>query len=373
MKYKCLILDHDDTVVNSTEIIHYPAFCNFLNNYRKDQGITISLDDYFKFNFDPGFSKYCYDILGLTEEEMTLQTENWLTYVKNTIPKAYQGMREIIKRFKDNGGYVCVISHSMKENIIRDYKANGLEMPDLVYGWECEPERRKPSPIPVFEIMDKLKLKNTDLVIIDDLKPGKIMASKANVDFIGAGWAHSIKPIEEYMKRESLIYCKSITDLERYLFKNMDFELINMIKGIIDPNIPMNSNLANIASLLYYGIENTSWAGFYLYNEKENCLFLDSFQGPVACVKIMIGKGVCGKSAETLKPILVDNVLTYEGHIACSSLSRSEVVVPIIYQGKIFGVIDLDSNDFNNFNQDTVNTIQEISNLITKVLLEKVK
>ena len=98
----------------------------------------------------------------------------------------------------------------MNKNIIRDYKENNLPMPELIYGWECEPDQRKPAVWPIKQIMEKLSLESKDLVMIDDLKPGKTMADNAGIDFIGAGWSHSIPKISSYMEKECKYYCKNV-------------------------------------------------------------------------------------------------------------------------------------------------------------------
>lgn len=215
MKYKCLVLDHDDTVVNSTASIHYPAFMQALEKLRPE--VKLSLEDYFSFNFAPGFSEYCDNILNFTKEEMEAQTKHWLTYVANHVPKAYAGMRDILWEFKRQGGYICVASHSMKENILRDYKENGLPKPELVFGWELPPEKRKPSPYPLEEIMKALHLTPEELVMVDDLKPGKDMADACGVDFIAAGWAHSIPEIMQYMQKNCSRYCHTVEEFRNLI------------------------------------------------------------------------------------------------------------------------------------------------------------
>ena len=103
--------------------------------------------------------------------------------------------------------------------------------------------------------------------------------------------------------------------------------LLAQIKSIIDPNIPLVSNLSNVSSVLNQ-MENINWVGFYLVEGDK--LFLGPFQGDVACTIIPKGKGVCGTSFEKKETIIVPNVNEFKGHIACSSLSKSEIVVPII-------------------------------------------
>ena len=216
MRYKCLVLDHDDTVMKSTETIHYPAFSKSLSVLRPGRKLT--LEEHMKYNFDPGFSDYCYKILGFTEKEMQFQVDNWNEYVKKHIPKAYDGIADVIKRQKDEGGYVCVVSHSMKENILRDYRENGLEAPDAVFGWERPSEERKPSPFPLFEIMKMFSLSPEEILVVDDLLPGKKMADAAKTDFAAAGWSHFVPEIAERMKSECKVYLPTVNDLFSFLF-----------------------------------------------------------------------------------------------------------------------------------------------------------
>lgn len=217
MKYKCLVLDHDDTIVDSTATIHHPAFVDFLKMIKSDK--TVTLTEYFEYGFDPGFHDFCMKIIGLTAEEMDMELEQWKEYVAYHIPHVYPGIKDILWKFKENGGYICVSSHSLSENILRDYKANNLPMPDMIFGWDEEPQNRKPSSYALKQIMRKLDLKPEELVMIDDLKPGKDMADACHIDFIGAGWAHSIPKIENYMRDNCQIYCKCVNDLNKYLFE----------------------------------------------------------------------------------------------------------------------------------------------------------
>lgn len=217
MKYRCLVLDHDDTVVNSTAAVHYPPFVAALKALRPD--ITLSLEDYFLFNFDPGFSTYCDNVLHFTKAEQAWQEENWLRYVADHVPSAYPGMRETLLRFRAEGGLLCVVSHSFRKNILRDYAANGLPTPDLIFGWDEPPEMRKPSPQPLLEILRRFALSPGDAVVVDDLKPGKDMADACGVDFIAAGWAHRIPRIVNYMKASGARYCESVAELDKILFE----------------------------------------------------------------------------------------------------------------------------------------------------------
>ena len=110
------------------------------------------------------------------------------------------------------------------------------------------------------------------------------------------------------------------------------------------------ANAANLSSLLYYSIPDLNWAGFYFHKNDE--LVLGPFQGQPACVRIAIGKGVCGTAAQRRQTIIVDNVHDFPGHIACDSASNSEIVVPIINDGQLIGVLDLDSPSFGRFDEE---------------------
>lgn len=215
MKYRCLIFDHDDTVVNSTATIHFPCWVEYLKIYRP--GMRQTLEDYFIKNFSPGFLEMARGEFGMSEEEIQGEVEFWKNYVSNHIPEAYPGIREIMLRHRAEGGIIAVISHSMRENILRDYAANGLPEPDIIYGWEQPEERRKPHPWPVEQVMRELGLKREELLMIDDLKPGYDMAAAAGIDFAAAGWANDIEDIENFMRSNSQYYFKKVEDLDTFL------------------------------------------------------------------------------------------------------------------------------------------------------------
>lgn len=107
------------------------------------------------------------------------------------------------------------------------------------------------------------------------------------------------------------------------------------------------AKMSNTSALLYSGLEDVSYAGFYRYQNGE--LILGPFQGPIACMHIEIGKGVCGMAAATLKTQIVPNVHEFSGHIACDATTNSEIVVPLIKDKKLIAVLDLDSKKFNRF------------------------
>jgi L-methionine (R)-S-oxide reductase len=121
------------------------------------------------------------------------------------------------------------------------------------------------------------------------------------------------------------------------LYRDLARQLAALIAGEPDPI----ANAANTAALIYHGLPDLNWAGFYFRNGAE--LVLGPFQGKPACVRIPIGKGVCGTAAARGTTLLVPNVHDFPGHIACDPDSRSELVVPLIKDGSVLGVLDLDS------------------------------
>jgi L-methionine (R)-S-oxide reductase len=122
--------------------------------------------------------------------------------------------------------------------------------------------------------------------------------------------------------------------------------LLPQIKGLLEGETDMIANLANVAAALKEQFK-WLWVGFYIV--KNNELVVGPFQGPVACTRIKKGRGVCGTSWAEAKTIIVDDVGKFPGHIACSSLSRSEIVVPIIKNNEVVGVLDVDSEMLNYF------------------------
>lgn len=219
IKYKCLCLDHDDTVVNSSASIHYPAFVEYLKIARPHLADKYTLEVYFEKNFHPGVLEFFSNEIGLNEQELMEEEKFWREYVKSHIPSVYPGMREIIERFKAEGGIVVVDSHSVTENIYRDYKANSLPTPDHVYGWDIPKEMRKPAPGTLLDLMERFNLQPSDIIVVDDLKPGYDMARAAGVDFAAAAWAHNLPDIAKFMKKNCDYFCPDVSDLTNILFE----------------------------------------------------------------------------------------------------------------------------------------------------------
>ena len=137
--------------------------------------------------------------------------------------------------------------------------------------------------------------------------------------------------------------------------------LLAQFKALIDQDLPLVSNLSNASALLNQ-LENINWCGFYLKNGDN--LYLGPFQGEPACTLIPLNKGVCGAAAREKRTIIVPDVNAFPGHIACSSLSKSEIVVPIIKDEEVKAVIDIDAPIYNRFNENDQKLLEQIAILL---------
>ncbi len=132
--------------------------------------------------------------------------------------------------------------------------------------------------------------------------------------------------------------------------KNVDYAALSARLTALVEDVPyLIANLANASALLYQELPDLNWAGFY--SLEGETLVLGPFQGKPACIEIPLGRGVCGTAAKTGRPQLVPNVHAFPGHIACDSASNSEIVVPLRCEGRLWGVLDLDSPTLNRFDK----------------------
>ncbi|WP_419803322.1 GAF domain-containing protein [Mucilaginibacter sp.] len=138
--------------------------------------------------------------------------------------------------------------------------------------------------------------------------------------------------------------------------------LVPQIKALLEGETDLVANLANVAAALKEQF-GWFWVGFYLLKEAQ--LVLGPFQGPVACTRIRKGRGVCGTSWAKAETLIVPDVEAFPGHIACSSLSRSEIVLPIFQAENVVGVLDVDSSRLNGFDEIDAQYLQKIVKLIT--------
>ncbi len=146
-----------------------------------------------------------------------------------------------------------------------------------------------------------------------------------------------------------------------------DYPLIKkQIESIIHDVPYLGACLSNVTAILYHAMNDVSWVGFYLI--KDKLLVLETFQGQPACSIIPLDKGVCGKAASERKTIIVDDVHQFNGHIACDSESKSEMVIPLIKKDKVLGVLDIDSYSYHRFNENDQKNLEDIVSILLKEL-----
>ncbi len=217
LKYKCLVLDHDDTVVQTEKTIGYPYFCYILDQFRP--GEMISFSDYVHDCHNYGFAEMCRRRWQFTAAEQKAEYEGWMDYVITHIPEIFPGIADVIRRQKEEGGLVCVVSHSSVTNITRDYQVHFGIQPDAIYGWDYPEHQRKPNPFPLEDIMRRYSLKPEDLLVVDDMKLAWYMAQPVGVEIAFAAWGKQEFPeLAKEMRNICDFSFDSAKDLEKFLF-----------------------------------------------------------------------------------------------------------------------------------------------------------
>lgn len=214
MKYKCLVLDHDDTAVASEVTVNYPCFLVALEKFRP--GEYMDYEEFVDWCFRYDFADFLRIRYQFTEEELAEEYQMWLEYARTRIAPAYEGMKEIILEQKRRGGLVCVASLSGRSIITRDYQTHFGIQPDLIFSADDPRPHRKPNPYPLEQIMQTYHLSPDDLLMVDDLKTGCDMARTAGVEIAFAAWGRqSAKKLYEYMSSE----CNYTFDTPKALYQ----------------------------------------------------------------------------------------------------------------------------------------------------------
>ena len=141
--------------------------------------------------------------------------------------------------------------------------------------------------------------------------------------------------------------------------------MLEQVRSISDPALPLYSNLSNISAVLN-SMGNVNWCGFYI--ARGETLYVGPFQGEPACTRIPFGKGVCGTAAQRKASVIVPDVHLFPGHIACDSASNSEIVVPIFKNGEVWGVLDVDSPVKNRFTSTDKDGLEEFAHIIEEAI-----
>ncbi len=214
LRFRCLILDHDDTAVDSTRTVHYPAHLEAMRLLRPRRR-PINLDGWFLKNFEPGLMGYLSGELGLSQEELRSEYRIWRRFTTAHTPSFFAGFLEALAEYRSRGGLIAVVSHSEADIIRGHYRSFTHRLPagpDLVFGWDEDEGRRKPSPWPVQRVLESFGLSAGQALIVDDLKPGVLMSQACGVPVAAAGWAHRIPEIHRYMSEHCLVYLESVQE-----------------------------------------------------------------------------------------------------------------------------------------------------------------
>lgn len=217
LKYPCLVLDHDDTVVQSMKTLSYPFFLYVLEVFRPGQSMSFS--DYVRDCHHYGFADLCRLRFGFTEEELSKEHTMWMEYVLQNTPAPYPDICDILTKYKEAGGLICVVSHSSKENILRDYRAHFNFLPDAIYGWELPEAQRKPSTYPLQDIMNRFHLSEEQILVVDDMKLACKMAAPLGIPVAYAGWnGLEVPEVDAEMSRLCEFSFYTTQEFEEFLF-----------------------------------------------------------------------------------------------------------------------------------------------------------
>lgn len=192
LRFPCLVLDHDDTVVRSEETVNFPYFQYILNEFRPGQEVT--MQQYTDGCFHLGFAEMCRQWYGFTEQELVDEYVGWQRYILDHTPEAFEGIGNIIRRQRELGGKICVVSHSCVQNITRDYLTHFACLPDDIFGWDLPEHQRKPSAYPLEQIMKKYGFTPEQMLVVDDMKPAWEMARKVGAPIAFAAWGRLSSP-----------------------------------------------------------------------------------------------------------------------------------------------------------------------------------
>lgn len=221
LKYPCLVLDHDDTVVQSMKTLSYPFFCYILQQFRP--GCTMTQESFIQDCHELGFADLCRLRFNFTDAELHNEHNQWMNYIRSHTPAPYPGIDRILTRQKEAGGILCVVSHSSRENILRDYSAHFSVTPDAIYGWELPEEQRKPNPYPLQNIMERYGFSPEELLVVDDMKLSWKMAQPFGIKTAYAAWGEmGVPELEKEMTGLCDFRFDSTKDLEKFLFGTLD-------------------------------------------------------------------------------------------------------------------------------------------------------
>ena len=278
--------------------------------------------------------------------------------------RPYEGIPELLQTLKSRGHQLAVASNKYQaatEKIVTHFFPGVF---DVILG-EREGIERKPDPQIVKDILAQLHndpINDQMVLYIGDSLVDRDTAHNAGVPFIACSWG--------FVPREKLIEAgvKRIVDRPVEIAKIETYDLLlEQVRSLVSGESDKIANMANVSAVLHEAF-GFWWTGFYRVEPNESGveqLVLGPFQGPVACTRIPFGKGVCGMAWKEAKTIIVPDVHQFAGHIACSSESNSEIVVPVFEADHVTAVLDIDSRDFDTFDQTDRFYLEQIAQILS--------
>ena len=218
LRYKCLVLDHDDTVVQTEKAIGYPYFKEYIERVRP--GHSLTYPEYVADCNNMIFADMCRRKWQFTDEELLEEYLGWKAYSLQHMPPIFPGIDRIIHRQKEEGGLVCVSSLSSRDNITRDYAEHFGMQPDVIYDYDLPQEQRKPNPYSLLDIMARYDLAPEEILVVDDLKLAWRMAHPLGVPVAFAAWGKQEFPeLAEEMRTLCDFSFDTTESLEHFLFE----------------------------------------------------------------------------------------------------------------------------------------------------------
>ena len=218
LRYKCLVLDHDDTVVQTEKAIGYPYFKEYIERVRP--GHSLTYPEYVADCNNMIFADMCRRKWQFTDEELLEEYLGWKAYSLQHMPPIFPGIDRIIHRQKEEGGLVCVSSLSSRDNITRDYAEHFGMQPDVIYDYDLPQEQRKPNPYSLLDIMARYGLAPEEILVVDDLKLAWRMAHRLGVPVAFAAWGKQEFPeLAEEMRSLCDFSFDTTEALEHFLFE----------------------------------------------------------------------------------------------------------------------------------------------------------
>uniref|UniRef100_A0A0G4GDG7 Uncharacterized protein n=1 Tax=Chromera velia CCMP2878 TaxID=1169474 RepID=A0A0G4GDG7_9ALVE len=217
LKYKAIMLDHDDTAVDSTLTIHWPAYVDAMRKLRPGQA-TLGFEEWVSRLYSPGLMPFYREECGLNDEEMKEEYDIWRTWTASKMPHFYEGFLEALVEYRQKGGKIFVVSHSDRDVIERHYSTvcrekgmkaeeEGFPFPDKIFAQEKGVDKKlnKPFPYPVLFVKEKFGIDFEEICVVDDLNPGVEMARAASPSVVVAGvlWSHNVPSVREYMSKNA--------------------------------------------------------------------------------------------------------------------------------------------------------------------------